>query len=262
MNRHLVTVEVGVECSTNQRMQLDRLAFDQHRLERLDAETVQGRGTVQHDRVLLDHLLKDVPDFRALAFDEFFSALDRRAVATLFQLVVDKRLEQLKSHLLRQTTLVQLQFGSDNDNRTTGVIDTLTEQVLTETAALAFKHIGKRLEWTLVRAGDRTTATAVVEQGVNSFLQHALFIADDHLGRAQFHQALEAVVPVNHATVKIVEVRGGKTTAIEGHQRTQFRRQDRDGFKNHPYRAIAAGDESVCNLEALGDLLALGLAGG
>ncbi|KFB72911.1 MAG: hypothetical protein AW09_001872 [Candidatus Accumulibacter phosphatis] len=40
VHRHLVTVEVGVECRANQRMQLDRLAFDQRRLEGLDAETV------------------------------------------------------------------------------------------------------------------------------------------------------------------------------------------------------------------------------
>ena len=42
---HLVAVEVGVEGGADQRMKLDRLAFDQHRLERLDAEAVQrGRG--------------------------------------------------------------------------------------------------------------------------------------------------------------------------------------------------------------------------
>ena len=42
MNRHLVTVEVGVEGRADQRVQLDGLALDQHRLERLDAETVQA----------------------------------------------------------------------------------------------------------------------------------------------------------------------------------------------------------------------------
>jgi hypothetical protein len=35
---HLVTVEVGVERGAHQRVDLDRLALDQHRLERLDAE--------------------------------------------------------------------------------------------------------------------------------------------------------------------------------------------------------------------------------
>ena len=39
---HLVAVEVGVEGGADQRMKLDRLAFDQHRLERLDAEAVQA----------------------------------------------------------------------------------------------------------------------------------------------------------------------------------------------------------------------------
>ena len=63
---HLVTVEVGVERRTDQRVQLDRLTFDQHRLERLDAEAVQRRRAVQQNRVLADDLFEDVPDFRRL----------------------------------------------------------------------------------------------------------------------------------------------------------------------------------------------------
>src|SRR5690606_37985004 len=46
VNGHLVTVEVGVVRGANQRVQLDGLAFDQYRLESLDAQTVQGRGAV------------------------------------------------------------------------------------------------------------------------------------------------------------------------------------------------------------------------
>ena len=66
VHRHLVAVEVGVERRADQRMQLDRLAFDQHRLERLDAEAVQRRRAVQHHRVLADHFLEDVPHDRLL----------------------------------------------------------------------------------------------------------------------------------------------------------------------------------------------------
>ena len=40
VHSHLVAVEVGIERRANQRVKLDRLAFDQHRLERLDAEAV------------------------------------------------------------------------------------------------------------------------------------------------------------------------------------------------------------------------------
>jgi hypothetical protein len=40
VNRHLVAVEIGVEGGADQRVQLDRLALDQHRLESLDAEAV------------------------------------------------------------------------------------------------------------------------------------------------------------------------------------------------------------------------------
>ena len=41
---HLVAVEVGVEALADERVDADRVAFDQDRLERLDTHAVQGRG--------------------------------------------------------------------------------------------------------------------------------------------------------------------------------------------------------------------------
>ena len=49
---HLVAVEVGVERVADERVDLDRLALDQQRLERLDAEAVQRRRAVEQHRVL------------------------------------------------------------------------------------------------------------------------------------------------------------------------------------------------------------------
>ena len=40
MHRHLVAVKVGVESRANQRMNLDRLAFDQNRLKGLNPQPV------------------------------------------------------------------------------------------------------------------------------------------------------------------------------------------------------------------------------
>ncbi len=70
-------------------------------------------------------------------------------------------------------------YGPTNDNRTAGIVDTLTQQVLTEAALLALEHIGKRLQRAVARARYRTAATAVVEQAVHSLLQHALLVAHD-----------------------------------------------------------------------------------
>ena len=110
VDRHLVAVEVGVERGAHQRVQLDRLALDQHRLEGLDAEAVQGRRAVQQHRVLADDLLEDVPDLGALLLHHLLRALDGGDVALLLELVVDERLEQLEGHDLRQAALVQLQL--------------------------------------------------------------------------------------------------------------------------------------------------------
>ena len=77
---------------------------------------------------------------------------------------------------------MQAQFRTNCNHRTTGVVDTLTEQILTETTALTLDHVSERLERTLVGTSHRLAATAVVEKRIHSFLQHTLFIADDDIG--------------------------------------------------------------------------------
>ena len=78
---HLVAVEVGVERRADERVDLDGLALDEHRLEGLDAETVQRGGPVQEHRVLLDDLLEDVPHLRTRALDHPLGGLDVLRVA-------------------------------------------------------------------------------------------------------------------------------------------------------------------------------------
>ena len=85
MDRHLVAVEVGVEGGADQRMKLDRLALDQHRLEGLDAEAVQCRRAVEQHRMLADHLIEDIPDFRLFLFDQLLGLLDGRGQALWLQ---------------------------------------------------------------------------------------------------------------------------------------------------------------------------------
>ncbi len=100
VHRHLVAVEVRVEGRANQRMQLDRLAFDQHRLEGLDAETVQRRRAVEQHRMLADHLVENVPHLGTLLLDELLRLLDGGRIALRVETRIDERLEQLQRHLL------------------------------------------------------------------------------------------------------------------------------------------------------------------
>src|SRR3546814_17869479 len=69
----------------------------------------------------------------------------------------------------------------------------LAEQILAEATLLALEHVRQRFQRTLVGARDRATAAAVVEQRLDGFLPHALFVADDDVRRAQLHQPLQAI---------------------------------------------------------------------
>ena len=254
MDGHLVAVEVGVEGGADQRVNLDGLAFDQHRLERLNAEAVQRGSAVQQDRMILDDFFENVPNHRVLLLDQFLGLLDGGAMAALLEAVIDERLEQLERHLLGKTALVQLQLGTDHDDRTAGVIDALAEQVLAEAALLALERVGERLERAVVGAAQHAAAAAVVEQRVDGFLQHALFVAHDHVGRVQLDQLLQPVVAVDDAAIEIVQIGGGEAAAIERHQRTQLRRNHREHVENHPLRLVAGLAERFDHAQALGEL--------
>ena len=190
MDRHLIAVEVGVIGDAYQRMELNRLALDQHRLEGLNSQPMQGGRAVQQHRMFADNLIEDIPDILALLLDHLLGALDGRDVALFFELAVDERLEQLQRHLLGQAALMQPQLGTDHDYRTARIIDALAQQILPEASRLALEHIGQRFQRPLRRTGNRAAAAAVVEQCVNRLLQHALFVAHDDVGGVQLDQPL------------------------------------------------------------------------
>ncbi len=223
---------------------------------------MQRRRAVEQHGVLADHLFEDVPDFRLLFLDQLLGGFHRTGETLGVETRVDERLEQFERHLLRQAALVQLEFRTDDDDRTARVVDALAEQVLAEAALLALQHVGQRLQRALVGARDDAATAAVVEQRVHRLLQHPLLVADDDVGSAEFHQTLEAVVTVDHAAIEIVEIRRREAAAIQRHQRTQIRRDHRHDRQDHPLRAAARGDEALDQLETLGDLLRFQLAGG
>ena len=118
MNRHLVTIEIGIECGTYQWMKLNCFTFYQNRFKCLDTKTVKCRSTVQHNRMLFDYIFKHIPYFRLKTLYHFLSILNIVSSSALNKFFYNKRLEQLDCHFFRKTALIDLQFRSYNDNGT------------------------------------------------------------------------------------------------------------------------------------------------
>ena len=142
-----------------------------------------------------------------------------------------------------------------------GVVDTLAQQVLTETALLALQEVAEGLQSTVVGTGDGTAAAAIVDQSVHSLLQHPLLVADDDVGGVQVHQALQAVVAVDDPAVQVIQVRGGEAAAVQLHHGAQVGRQNGQNVHDHPLRLVAGDPESVHHFQPLDDPGLL-LAGG
>src|SRR5262249_49121662 len=74
---HLIAVKIGVERGADERVQLDRLALDQYRLERLDAETMQRRRAIEQNRMLANDFVKNIPNLGLFLLDELLRLFDR-----------------------------------------------------------------------------------------------------------------------------------------------------------------------------------------
>lgn len=169
----------------------------------------------------------------------------------------DERFEEFQSHFFRQTALIELQFRSDDDNRTTGEVDALTQKVLTETTLLTSEHAGQRFEISVARACHRLAASAVVDEGVDGFLKHTFFVSYNDFRRADFLKTFKAIVAVDNPSVKVVEVAGGESAAVERNHRAKIGRNDRKHVQNHPARFLAGFFERVQNFKAFYGLKSL-----
>ena len=92
--------------------------------------------------MLLYNVFKAVPYVAVNAVDLLLRVLDVRRLLRFDKVLHNERLEQLESHFLRQTALIYFQLRSDDYNGTSGIVDTLAEQVLTETSLLTAEHLG------------------------------------------------------------------------------------------------------------------------
>ena len=116
--------------------------------------------------------------------------------------------------------------------------------------------MGQRLQSPVARAGDRLTAPAVVDQGIDGFLKHTLLVLNDDGRRAQIQQLLQTVVTGDDSSVEVIQVTGGEAAAVQLHHRTQIRRYDRQLGKDHPLGTLTGFPEGVDGVQSLDQLLA------
>ena len=257
MNGHLVTIKVGVERCTSQRVQLNSLTFNQLRLESLNTQTVQRRGTVQQNRMSFHDIFQNIPNDRLLTIDNLFRRFDGLHNTTFDQFTNHKRLIEFGCHVLRQTAFVHLQFRTDHNDRTSGIVNTLTQQVLTETTLLTLQTVWQRLQRTIGVCLNGTRLTRVVEQRVNRLLKHTLLITQNDFRSLDINQSFQTIVTNDHTTIQIIQVRSGETSTIQRNQRTQFGRNHRNHLHDHPFRFITAAwsTERLYHLQAFQSLI-------
>ena len=135
--------------------------------------------------MLANHFVENIPNHGFFTLNHLLGSFNGSRKTTQFQLTKDKWLEQLQSHTLGQTTLMQTQSWTNHNYRSARVVNSLAQQILTETTLLAFNHIGERFQRTLVGTSDGATTTTVIQQRIHRFLQHTLFVAHNNIWCAE-----------------------------------------------------------------------------
>ena len=149
VNSHLVTIEVGVECRTSKWVKLDSLSFNHLRLECLNTKTVQCRGTVQQNWVTFHYIFQNIPDNSIFSVNNLLGRFYRFYNTSFNQFSDNERFVQFSSHSFWNTTFVQFQRRTYDDYRTSRIVNTFTEQVLTETTLFTFQTVAQRLQRTV-----------------------------------------------------------------------------------------------------------------
>ena len=140
--------------------------------------------------MFLYNLFQNVPYEWFSFFDGTLCALYIMALTAFYELLHNEGFEKLNSHFLGKSALIEFEFGTYDDNRTTRIVYTFAEEVLTETTLLAAKHTRQRFKLPVGGTRKGFAAPAVVYKRVDCFLQHTLFVLDYHLGRAEFYHSL------------------------------------------------------------------------
>ena len=78
----------------------------------------------------------------------------------------------------------------------------------------AAQQVGQGFKLVVVAALDGTASATVVDQCVHGLLQHAFFIPDDDLRRAQGHEPLQPIVAVDYPAIEVIQVTCSEPTAI------------------------------------------------
>src|SRR3989344_4705625 len=224
MHRHLVTVKVGVERITDERMELDGITFDKARTKCLDALTMEGWCAVEKHIFALNGFFEYFPHLRDAVFNKATSTANVEREFAVEESGNHEWTEQLEPHVLRKTAFVKFKIGADDDNGAPRVIDALAKQILAEIALFALQVVGKRLERSALRHRERTGgrgtfSNGIVEERINCFLQNTLLVSQNNFRCVNIDEFLETVVAVNNATIEIVYIRRCVTTAFKGNHR-------------------------------------------
>ena len=143
MNRHLVTIKVSIEALADKWMQLDGISLNQNGLKGLNAHSMKSWSTIKKNRMVMNDLFENIPDFRILTLKHLLGTFNRVSMPKVFEAPNNERLIQFERNLLGKATLMEAEPWANDNNTSSGVIYSLAKQIFAKTSLLAFDHVSE-----------------------------------------------------------------------------------------------------------------------
>jgi hypothetical protein len=88
---------------------------------------MKSRSTIEKNRMVMNDLFEDIPNFGVLAFEHFLGTFNCVSMPEIFEAPYYKWLIQLESNLLREPALMQTEPWANDNHTSSGVIYSLAE---------------------------------------------------------------------------------------------------------------------------------------
>ena len=184
-------------------------------------ETMQGVGArLRMTGESGNDLIEDVPDLLDPLLHHLSCTLDGGDKTFLLKFVVNEGLEQLKRHLLRNSSSNAIAMRTHDDDRASGIIDVLPRRSA-GTAPACLSAYQRAIFRLLVGAGDDPAAAAIVEQDVDSsgiLFSFRIMMSGASSSRRRLRRLFLLIT-----RQYIVEIGGGEPASLKGNERPQVR---------------------------------------
>ena len=215
MNRHLISIEVGIKRRTYKRMKSDCLSRHQLDFEGFNRKSMKCWRTVKQHILILNYFFQKLERNRISLFNQLFSLFWSIYDLLFNKLSNNKRSKHLYCDIDWKSTFIQIQARTYSNNRSSWIVNSLSKQVLSENSLLTWKHIRNWLE----NFDSSTSLSCRIllsnQKIIDRFLKKSDFILFYDIRHSNLDHFLKSDISHQNSSIEKIHIRWSKSSSIK-----------------------------------------------